>query len=407
MGWLMAVLWLVAWPAHALDVVRLQLKWQHQFQFAGYYAAKAQGYYRDAGLDVQILPSQPNQDSEQVVLAGGAEYGVGTTEVLLRRSQGDPLVVLAVIFQHSPLVLAVPRRTDTGSLHDLAGKRLMIEPGSAELLAYLKREGLDSSRFQRITNDFSVQDLVTGRADGMSVYTTDEPFELIQAGVPHTLYSPRMGGIDFYGDNLFTTQAQVLQQPEQVATFRAASVKGWAYAMAHPDEIAQLIFEQYSQRHSLAHLRFEAQQMAPLLRADLVEPGHMYRGRWEHIAQVYAELGMLPPDYNLDGFLYDPSGQQQHDLAWATRTNVVLLLVLLVGGGGGACAARQPALVGEREALAPTGQHHAAGGDRGGCTTACATLEQGRAQAVWLDLQASHRPAHDRPHCAQGRAAAG
>jgi len=76
--------------AGAAENVRLQLKWQHQFQFAGYYAALEKGYYRDAGLNVDILPAQPCQDS---------------MELLQRREQGAPVVVLAVIFQHSPLAL--------------------------------------------------------------------------------------------------------------------------------------------------------------------------------------------------------------------------------------------------------------------------------------------------------------
>ena len=89
--------------AAAADKVRLQLKWQHQFQFAGYYAALAQGYYQASGLDVEIIPCRPDEDAVQKVLQGKAEFGVGSTELLLLREQGAPLVVLAVIFQHSPL----------------------------------------------------------------------------------------------------------------------------------------------------------------------------------------------------------------------------------------------------------------------------------------------------------------
>ena len=112
-------------------------------------------------------------------------------------------------------------------------------------------------------------------------------------------------GIDFYGDNLFTTERQLKLKPEMVKKFREASLKGWEYAMKHQEELVQLIHSRYSQRHSLEHLRFEARQMVPLLQAALVEIGYMNPGRWLHIAEVYAELGMMKADFNFAGFLYN------------------------------------------------------------------------------------------------------
>jgi ABC-type nitrate/sulfonate/bicarbonate transport system substrate-binding protein len=91
---------LANYPAAALDQVSLQLKWQHQFQFAGYYAALEKGFYRDAGLDVEIREGGPDVDANKVVTAGRADFGVRTSSVLLDRANGRNLVVLGVIFQH-------------------------------------------------------------------------------------------------------------------------------------------------------------------------------------------------------------------------------------------------------------------------------------------------------------------
>jgi diguanylate cyclase (GGDEF)-like protein/PAS domain S-box-containing protein len=90
-----------------------------------------------------------------------------------------------------------------------------------------------------------------------------------------------------------------------VAAFRAASLKGWQYAMNHPEEVVDLILTHYSNKHPRAFYLFEAQQMAPLLQSSLIEAGYMNPGRWHHIAQTYASLGLLPKDVSLDGFLYD------------------------------------------------------------------------------------------------------
>src|SRR5437763_6435769 len=99
---------LASHPAAALDAVSLQLKWKHQFQFAGYYAALEQGFYRDAGLDVTIREGGPGIDVAETVASGKADFGVCNASVLREWSMGRRLVVLAAIFQHSPIVILVP-----------------------------------------------------------------------------------------------------------------------------------------------------------------------------------------------------------------------------------------------------------------------------------------------------------
>jgi len=290
----------------ALESVTLQLKWKHQFQFAGYYAAFVKGFYKEAGLDVLIKEAVVGQDPIASVIDGSAEYGVGTSELLLRHQEGAPVVVLGVIFQHSPLGLVVSQASGVEHVHDLVAKPLMIEANSAELFAFFAREGVNRDLLNIVHHSFDIRDLIDGRVAGMSVYTTDEPFALKQAGIDYSLFLPRQAGIDFYGDNFFTTRQEIEAHPERVQAFRAATIKGWKYAMAHPEEIIDLIYERYTQRHSRLHLAYEAKEMMRLLQADLVEPGYMHEGRWRHIADTYATQGLLKPDYDLSRFLYKP-----------------------------------------------------------------------------------------------------
>jgi ABC-type nitrate/sulfonate/bicarbonate transport system substrate-binding protein len=101
---------LASHPVVALDQVSLQLKWKHQFQFAGYYAALEQGFYRNAGLDVSIREGGPDIDVAETVAGGKANFGVCNSSVLRERAMGHRLVVLAAIFQHSPAIILVLRR---------------------------------------------------------------------------------------------------------------------------------------------------------------------------------------------------------------------------------------------------------------------------------------------------------
>ena len=312
-------------PAWALTPVTLQLKWSHAFQFAGYYAAHSQGYYRDAGLAVTIRSAQPGDDPLKQVLAGQAEFGVGTSSLLLARKRGEPVVVLAVIFQHSPLVLLSKAHDANQGIHDLVGKRVMLEPQSDELLAYLQQEGISPRRITWLAHSYHPAALQSPQVDAVSAYSTNEPYYLDQAGVAYHTYTPRAAGIDFYGDNLFTREAMLRDHPDVVRAFRAASLRGWQYAMAHPEEIIQLIRRDYASQQPVAQLRYEAQRMLALLRPDLIEVGYMHVGRWRHIANTYADLGLLPRDFSLKGFLYDPNPQL--DLSWVYAGMALLALV--------------------------------------------------------------------------------
>src|SRR5271165_1393740 len=141
---------LASHPAAARDQVTLQLKWKHQFQFAGYYAALDQGYYRDAGLDVTIREGGPDIDATEAVADGKADFGVCSSSVLREWVIGRHLVVLAVIFQQSPAVILVPRRADIRSVSELRGRTLMDAPGSDEIAAMLKHGGVDYATLPRV-----------------------------------------------------------------------------------------------------------------------------------------------------------------------------------------------------------------------------------------------------------------
>ena len=326
---LLVVLLLSARSANALDPVTLQLKWTHAFQFAGYYAAKEQGYYREAGLDVRINEALPGNDPVKTVLEGKAEFGVGTSALLLERKAGKPLVALAVIFQHSPYVLiARQHQSSAQTIHDLIGKRVMLEPQADEILAYLKQEGIPLDRIKQLRHSYDHQDLINGKTDAIAAYITNQPYYLDRAHFPYQIYTPRSAGIDFYGDNLFTTERELRANPERVKAFRSASLRGWQYAMKNQEEIITLILEKYSDRHTRDYYRFEAKQMIPLLQPELIDIGYMYPGRWRHMAEIYADIGMLPRDFSLEGFLYDPNPAL--DITWLYRILAAVLLLTCI-----------------------------------------------------------------------------
>jgi len=324
---LFVLLTLTSFSASALEPVTLQLKWHHQFQFAGYYAAKMQGYYEHVGLDVSILPATPLTDPVSQVVEDSAQYGVGSSNILIERHAGKPIVALAVIFQHSPYIL-LSKKGEINSVHDLIGKRIMLEVQTEELLAYLKREGVPIEELTFVPHSFNSRALIDGEVDVMSSYSTDEPYFLTQNNIPYQSFTPRSTGIDFYGDNLFTSEHELQQHPERVKAFREASLQGWKYALAHPDEIIEHILLNYTTDKTRDQLHFEANMMKSLIQPELIEVGYMLEGRWQHIAATYAELDMLPETVDLDGFLYDAN--PKIDLAFYYWLIAIVSLISLI-----------------------------------------------------------------------------
>ncbi len=288
--------------AEPLQKVRLQLKWLHQFQFAGYYAALQQGYYREQGLDVAILEASPRESAVDVVARGDAEFGVHGSDLVVEHAKGKPIRVLSAIFQHSPMVLLARRDRGIDLLQDLANRRILLGPDSAELAAYLKSEGI-SYQLALTHQSFDLKALMEGEVDAMPAYSSDEVYLMEEAHIPYSEFSPRAAGIDFYGDVLFTSDQELKSHPDVVRRFVEASLRGWYYALSHREELANLIYTQYSQRHSIEHLLFEAEEVRRLMTPELVEIGHMTPGRWRHIADTFSELGMMPANYPLEDFL--------------------------------------------------------------------------------------------------------
>src|SRR6202051_1607219 len=315
---------LASHPVVALDQVSLQLKWKHQFQFAGYYAALEQGFYRNAGLDVTIREGGPDIDSTEAVASGKADFGVCSASVLGESAKGRRLVVLAVIFQQSPAIILVPRRADISSVSDLRGRTLMDAPGSDEIAAMLKREGVDYAALPRIDHQGDPRDLLAGRADAMVAYSTNEPFVLEQLGVAYRTFSPAAYGVDFYGDNLCTSEAEVKAHPDRVAAFRTASLKSWAFALAHKEATVDLILKTYSAKKSRDALLIEAARTDLLVRRGPGHIGGQADAAWQKIATTYRKLGVPADDTLPAGLMW--TGEDEIEGRW-----LIPLLPVFVG----------------------------------------------------------------------------
>jgi|TARA_B100000315_G_scaffold221512_1_gene224932 ABC-type nitrate/sulfonate/bicarbonate transport system substrate-binding protein len=282
--------------AQELEKVAIKLKWFNQFQFAGYYAAKEKGFYRAEGLDVEIIERDPKLDNVKEVLSGKAQYGVADAGLLLARLQGKPVVLLAQIFQHSPLVFLTLRESGLRTPFDLLGKTVMTESagdGDAPLNAMILNTLGDLDKVKWKKHSYQFEELIDGRVDAMFAYLSNEPQWYRRRGKEVNIIDPRDYGIDFYGDNLFTGEQEIKDHPARVEKFRRASLKGWKYALQNKEEIVDLILAKYnSQKLTRDHLLFEASETEKIVNPRFVEIGHFEDSRFQKIAGIYTQLGL-------------------------------------------------------------------------------------------------------------------
>lgn len=319
------LLWLA--PVSAAEKVVLQLRWHHQPQFAGYYMAQAKGFYRDAGLDVSIRAGDGNHIPVVEVNEGKAQFGVGNMEVFTLWAEGYPFIALAAIYQHSPNVLIARGDRHITSLADLAGRKVMLFPGdlNPEIMAMLTKAGIKGSDLQRVTTSTDIQAFITGKVDAFSAYLTNEPYLLDQLGVSYRIFDPHAMGMDFYSDLLFTSRQYLLKHPKTVAAFRAASLKGWNYALDHPEETLQVIRQRYQLTQSEGHMRFEFDTAQQLIMADMINLGTLNLRRLKHIARQLYQTGQIPRVSNIADFVYQPSQTVRPHWPWMLLSGLLLL----------------------------------------------------------------------------------
>lgn len=292
---------------NSLQKVTVQFSWKHQFEFAQVIAAYEKGFYREAGLDVEIIEGGPGINPVDIVVSGKADYGVFSSALVVEYARGKPVVALAALMQHSAVGIIVKNTNTVRSVHDLAGKQIAVSTDTRdEIVAYLQAMGLKSNDLRVVQKTSTgLKDLA--HAAAISTYISNEGYLVAGKEKHYQVLTPRSAGIDFFGNVLFTSKKHVDKHPGQIKKFITATLRGVEYSINNHDEIIDIILKKYNtQNKSRDHLQFEAWKIAELTRPDIVEPGYMSSGRWQHVADTYALFGKVPADLDLEDFIYNP-----------------------------------------------------------------------------------------------------
>jgi NitT/TauT family transport system substrate-binding protein len=251
-GAALAALVLVPASANAADKITIQLKWLVQTQFAGYYVALDKGFYKDVGLDVDILPGGPDNSPPQILAAHGADVMVDwMPSALAVRERGVPAVNIAQIFQRSGLMMVC--RSDTVKTPaDFKGKIIGAWFGGNEypFLAWMQRLGYSISGPNRditvLKQGYSIDPLLQRQAACIAGMSYNETYQIPKAGLKDkdvVWFSYQDSGVGTLEDGLYALQS-IIADPagfDRLARFVAGSIKGWDYAVKHQDEAVDIV----------------------------------------------------------------------------------------------------------------------------------------------------------------------
>lgn len=313
--------------------VTLQLSWLHQFQFAGYYMAKEKGFYKDVGLDVDIKEFKYGLELSSTIENNEADFAIGRSSLIIDKYKGKDIVALAAIYQKSPLMLLVTKKSGIKNIEDLKNKKIMITSdakASASIIAMLNSNGIKIEDITIQKHSFNIEDLIEGKTDAMASYISNEALILANRDIEHIVFHPQSYGYKFYEDILFSSSKFIKNNPKLTKDFFDATIKGWKYAFDNIGETAEVIFYNYnSQNKSKIEYVREAEVLKELIYDEEDNKiGCLDKESLEDIVQVYKLLGLMKGDIDLDKFVYEHNPHKNYK--FNLNDEEVLLIILLM-----------------------------------------------------------------------------
>jgi NitT/TauT family transport system substrate-binding protein len=252
-----------AQAAPKLTKVTLQLKWVTQSQFAGYYAAVAQGYYKKLGLDVTLKVGGPDITPEQTVLAGQAEFGIDwLPNLFATREKGGQIVSIAQVFDRSGMTELTWKDSGINTIAKMRGKKVGVWccGNQPELFAALTKNKINPAKKSDVTivnQPFDMNLFLQRKIDAAAAMTYNEMAQVLEAKNPKTgqlnklsdlnvfkMASPAVG-TGMLEDNIFTTE-KYLNDPSHASTmvnFLQASFQGWIYCRDHVSACTDIVLK--------------------------------------------------------------------------------------------------------------------------------------------------------------------
>lgn len=242
-----AALAVVPTAVHAAEKASVRLKWVTQAQFAGFYVAKAKGFYDAEGLDLTINAGGPNINGETLVASNSDNFAVagGMENLLAARAKGLPVVGIGVMLQRTPSAYVTRANSGIKSPQDFKGKTVSTFFSGAHntLFAMLAKTGVPQDEVKVIPQAVSLAPFLDGQVDVATVMHFNELITLRNRGIDLTVFRAEDFGVNFPNDMIVTNETTLKQRPQVVQAFLNASLRGWKYALENQEEAIDILLK--------------------------------------------------------------------------------------------------------------------------------------------------------------------
>ena len=293
---------LTIWSCASPDPNRIQLilDWKAQMEHAGFFVALQHGFYADEGIEVEILEGNGAPTAARVVGNGTYKLGVASgSATVMARVKNIPIVSLAVINQHTPVVVYSLKEKNITEPKDLIGKRIGVNVGGTkhrEFQALLRKHNIPEDQIQLMgMSEASPAPLLAGQVDAMLGYTEDQPVTVELRGTEVNRLSLADYGINVYSTNIIANESFLKENPDLVHKFMRATLRGWRYAVAHPDEAVAAYMANRPESDE-AFNRANFKYLVPLLKSSDTEKqglGAQTEEKWKHTQDILHSLDMI------------------------------------------------------------------------------------------------------------------
>lgn len=218
--------------------------WSPQAQFAGYYVAKEKGFYKERGIDLEILPSGPDISASKALADGKADIAVlWLSQALQNRSKGIDLVNIGQMVQRSGLMFISRKSQGINKPEDLNGKKVSMWGGDLRLQgeAFIKKYNLNVTT---IPQAYTVNLFMAGGVDAVMGMWYNEYHTILNSGLDPdelTVFFFKDHVLNVPEDGLYMLAENYRRDPAAAKAFIEASLEGWRYAFAHPDEAVDIV----------------------------------------------------------------------------------------------------------------------------------------------------------------------
>ncbi len=277
---------------------------QANLPFVAVYVAQANGYFAQQGLQVEIAHASGNGEHLKLLLQGSEDVITASgDEVLARRSEGLPVVSIAVFGQRNQRAMAVKADSDIKTPRDWEGRLVgfKVEP-APEYLAMLASAGVDRSKVREVSVGFDPRLLATGTVDVYPVFESNEPDTLQRLGVPTRLFRPGDYGVPGLGLTFETRENLIAQDPDLLARFLKAAMYGVEFARDHPEQATDIVMKYASQEdrdHQRAMLDVELDMANGPLTATR-GLGFSSHDQWQGFADSLLKYGGMKTPTDVD-----------------------------------------------------------------------------------------------------------